>query len=262
MSTHWMRTSLTAIAAAALLTACGGGGGGGGGDDDGGELPPSTGEGSFAGRVVDSQGTAVPNEFFNIVVLSNGSYYGVLSSTTNAGVRGLLQGSGSFSNPVFTSSSGQAFSFGNSAAPVNATVNYAVAQATIVGSSTISNASNTLVRFRADFEPDYNQPASFATLAGSYSGQVLRGAGPAPWTLTVNSSGVFAATTGSCQINGAFVVRPGGKAIFDFSATYDQASCGSSATFTGIGYNSGANDVVLTAVRADRGDALFGVLGR
>lgn len=268
MSKHWMFVSTAAVAAAALVSACGGGGGGGGDPIFGGPILPN-GEGFFDGVVTDASGTAIPNEFFNVVILDNQRYFATLS-TLGAGVSTVIEGTGSFTNPSFSSTGARAYRLRSGVAASSATLNHAQNVSTVSGNLRVpATAPDTdLIRYRAGFLTGYNTPASLTTLAGVYSGSVSRVAVGAPsWTLSIGPTGTFTAAQGSCLINGSFTPRPGGRAIFNFSASYDAASCaGDSSSFTGVGYNTtgtgGTVGVVITAVTAGRSDALFGVLAR
>lgn len=269
MPKHWMFVSTAAVAAAALVSACGGGGGGGGDPIFGGPILPN-GEGFFAGFVTDAAGASIPGEFFNVVILDNQRYFATLSTTPGPGVTTIIEGTGSFTNPSFSSPGARAYGLRSGLAPSMASLNHAQTVSTVSGNLRIPpTAPDTdLIRYRAGFETGYNSAASLTTLAGVYSGSVSRVAVGSPsWTLSIGPTGTFTAAQGSCLINGSFTPRPGGRAIFNFSASYDAASCaGDSSSFTGVGYNTtgtgGTLGVVLTAVTAGRSDALFGVLAR
>ena len=51
----------------------------------------------------------------------------------------------------------------------------------------------------------------------------------------------------------------GTTATFNLTVSYDQATCGTAITVSGIAGQSGTNGIVFAATRADRSNAFFGV---
>jgi len=239
------RTLAIATLALTLLQACGGGGGGGSGSSAAGA------EGAWEGTA-SSNGTALD---LSLVVLSNGHYYGVYSQ--DGAAYGLLEGNGSASGSTFTSSNGRDFPFGSGAyVPFTLSAGF-TPKTSINGTAQYSGFAAT---FTATYDAGYEVPASLTAVAGVYSGSAGSLLGVSDVGITINSSGAITATdTSGCQLSGTLTPRNGTTATFNLTVRYDQATCGTDITVSGIAGQSGTNGIVFAATRADRSNAFFGV---
>ena len=236
----------TAALTLTLLQACGGGG-----SDSGSGSSAAGAEGAWEGTA-SSNGTSLD---LSLVVLSNGHYYGVYSQ--GGAAYGLLEGNGSASGSTFTSSNGRDFPFGNGAyVPFTLSAGF-TPKATISGTSQYSGFAAT---FTAAYDAGYEVPASLAAVAGSYSGSAGTLLGVSDVSITVSTSGAITATdTSGCQVSGTLTPRNSTTATFNLTVSYDQATCGTAITVSGIAGQSGTNGLVFAATRADRSNAFFGV---
>jgi hypothetical protein len=203
--------------AAALLAACGGG------SDE--VSSPAFASGlwrgaSSAGRDVDG------------VVLQDGSYYFLYSAAGTPGVTGgFVQGTGRFVGTTFTSSDLRDYS-------VEGAGVQAGSLAAEVRPKTALRADITTTRLRQVFDTSYDsryeRPASLATLAGSYTGEVAFSLGRRPATFTVTPTGQVSTTINGCAIGGQVAPRAEGD-VYDLTIVFSGAPCVfPNWTFTGV----------------------------
>lgn len=246
--------SVVGLIAATALTACGGGGG-----DSSASTGP-TAEGVYGGTLTGSTSNA-----FNLLVLENGEFWAMYGTNTSNTlyVRGFVQGSGTSSNGVFSSTNAKDFGFTPAlAGTVNATYN-----ATTPSISGTVASSQGSVGFSggtiAGSLYTYNTPASLSTISGSWSLTSLTGEGI---SLSVATNGAFTATSsGGCSMSGTVAPRASGKNVFNLSLTFGAAPCalsGQTASGIAVAYplSSGGTQLVIGAVDSTRtyGAAAFG----
>lgn len=216
-----MNKSLATIGVlCAFLAACGGS------DDDNAEppAPPSSAEGFWLGRT--STGMDV-----QLAVLENGETWGVYSS--RGMVAGALIGNTSTDG---TRLSGSGLDFNLSSRNVS--------KGTYSGSftpkSNVSIALSNGTSFTGTYSSVYDQPASLAALAGTFSGGGVTGTtAPQTITVTISSSGaVTLPASGGCGASGTTSPRPSGKNVFDLSITFQGSTCalGHGATVRGVAF--------------------------
>lgn len=212
---------LLMIGAATVLTACGGGGG-----STAPAAPPPlvTAEGFWEGPA--STGASVA-----LAVLENGETWGVY--TSGSFIAGALYGTTNSSGTTLTGS-GKDFNI------PSRSVTTATYNGTFVAKSSIRVATSGGSTFTGNYVAAYDQPASLAALAGTFSGQGVSGnSSTQTIPVTISTSGaVTVPTSGGCGASGTVSPRATGKNIFDVSVTFNGTTCalGDGTVTKGVGY--------------------------
>ncbi|HEX2543816.1 MAG TPA: hypothetical protein VHL79_02995 [Ramlibacter sp.] len=206
--------------AAALLVACGGG------DDD---RSPALASGAWRGTSDTGRDVAG-------LVLHDGSYYLLYSVVGSAATPGgFVQGTGRFEGDEFVSTDLRDYNVegvGTQAGTLVADVFPTTAFRARVATPRTPQSFDT--QAATDFAP-----ASLATLAGSYTGQVGFSLGFRPGTFTVTSAGAVSTNINGCDITGSTSPRAEGN-VYDLTMTFGGAPCVfPNVTFTGIAYVRG-----------------------
>lgn len=225
-----------ALATVAALTACGGGGSDSASTNSNTNptppIPAKSAEGFWNGKA--SSGFDV-----SLAVLENGETWGVY--TKGGFIYGALYGQTTSSNGALTGTS-KDFDLRSG------TVASSDYSGTYTGQNNISirAAGGTIT---ANYSANYDQPATLAALAGTYSGQgVATGALPQSTPITISPSGILNMPSSlGCAASGTVTPRPGGKNVFNLSITFSGASCalGNGATASGVGYYEGGKFLAM-----------------
>lgn len=234
------------LASILLASACGGGG-----FDVTAPSPSPTAQGLWIGTTNTGRtGTAL--------VFSDGSYYVIYSPVGNSTtIAGVVQGSGTSSSGTFFSSNARDFNLeglGVLAATVSASYS---SKQSFNGSITYSTGGS--VTFTTAYDAAYENAASLAVLAGTYTGQVVSSAGIENATLTVSTNGAISgASSLGCSATGTASPRTDGNA-YNLSITFGAAPCiFANQTFAGIGYfNSATKRLYAAAPNAARTDGVL-----
>jgi len=172
-------------------------------------------------------GTTSLGETVRAIVLDDGTYYILYSDPHGARDAGVLQGSASAAGGQFTSPDGLDFPIAiaaetiGSAKPVTLSGSY-VAKSTLQLAIVEGTVTRTLT---ASYDATYDQPASLAAAAGSYSGYTGHAGGALNATFTVDSSGRLAGENSACAFSGT-VTPHGSVGVFDFTvAAAGQGLC-------------------------------------
>lgn len=212
---------LLLICVASVLSACGGGGG----STAPTTLPPAvTAEGFWEGPASTSASVA-------LAILENGETWGVY--TSGSFIAGALYGQTNSSGSALTGS-GKDFNI-----PARS-VTAATYNGTFVAKSSIRVATSAGTTFTGNYVAAYDQPASLAALAGTFSGQGVSGnSSPQTIPVTISAAGaVSVPTSGGCGASGMVSPRATGKNIFDVSVTFNGTTCalGDGTVTKGVGY--------------------------
>ena len=179
-----------------------------------------TAEGFYSGSI-----TGAKSSGFQLLVLENGDFWGLYGNPISAkfSISGLVQGSGTSNNGVFTSSNLKDFGvFPSVAGALNAT--YDATAKTITGTG-ITGAANASFNGgpAANSLYNYTIAASLTNIAGSWLLTTLSGA-----TVNINiaATGTFSAVENNgCQFSGKITPRASGKNVFDTATTFGPAPC-------------------------------------
>lgn len=224
-----MKTRISIVAATLALAACGGGG----------DAPaastgtPATAEGFWTGTT--SNGWTA-----NLAILETGETWGVYSSGST--IYGALYGN--------TSSNGTALTGTGSDFNVPArTVTPGTYSGTFSSKASISVTTSGGVTFSGTYGTAYDQAATLASLAGTFSGTgVSGGSSVQAASVTISSSGVVSTPVANgCSASGTASPRPSGKNIFNVAITFTGTNCalGNGTVTTGIGYYDAATQRLL-----------------
>jgi hypothetical protein len=220
-----------AAVASALVIGCGGGG-----SSDSGSITPAPvakAEGAYEGTM--SSGYA-----FNALVLENDEFWALYGQQSGGTlyVYGLLQGNGS-SNGTHFAGPVRDFFYNGAVVAGNLAATY-VPRTTLNGSATEGTQTVTFsgsAISTANF--NYDQPASLAAVAGSWTGGTLNGS---VGTVNISSTGVIAGSTSGCTFTGNLSPRASGKNVFNATITMGPAPCTApGVTGTGIALNYRTN---------------------
>lgn len=233
-----MKTRMAAIAASAVLAACGGGG------DEGPASP--TAEGFWSGSTTTGVGVS-------LAILENGETWGIY--TSGGGIAGALYGN--------TRSSGNSLSGSGSDFNIpSRTTASATYSGTFSPKSSISVNTSGGVSFTGTYGTAYDQPASLAAVAGSFSGVGVSGSSPVQGvSVTISPTGIVTVPASlGCSASGSAAPRASGKNIFNVSVTFSGSTCalGNGATATGVAYYDAATqDLLVLALNSAKTDGFI-----
>jgi hypothetical protein len=181
-------------------------------------------------------GTTSNNQTVKAIILDDGTYYLLYSNAGDTTEAGVVQGSSSAISGKFTSS--DAVDFPTSVVTVSG-------GATAVSGSYISRSSLQLTMveptgtrsFSASYDATYEQPASLAAIAGSYTGTSGHVSDPFPMTASIDLNGHIMVTHPLCTFVGTAVPH-GSVNVFDLSVTTTSGVClnGTGNTVNGVLY--------------------------
>lgn len=241
---------LTALAAALVLSACGGGGGG---DVDGTTTTPTTTTASAEGFWV---GTTAKGTTVNLAILENGETWGLYgnSSSLTGAVYGITSTSG-----TSLSGSGYGFDF------VTRTSGSGTYTGNVTTKDRISmNVSDGTI-LTGTYDPSYEQPASVASVAGTYTGWAVTGSiDPQATTVVVdvngNISSSFVSGSLTCTTSGTATPRASGKNIFNLQLTFTGNYCalGNGTVVNGVAtYDSVNRQLIAMGLNSAKSDGLI-----
>lgn len=228
------------------LVACGGGGGGGAAPTP---TPTASAEGFWVGTT--SKGTAV-----NLAILENGETWGLYGSST--GVTGAVYGTTSTSGTSL-SGSGSGFNF------VTRTSGNGTFTGTVTTKGSISFNVSDGTALTGTYDASYEQPASLASLAGTYTGQAVTATiFPQSTTVVVDVNGNISSSVISgnlsCTTTGKATPRASGKNVFNVQMTFAGNFCalGNGTVVNGVAtYNTVNRQLIAIALNTAKTDGLI-----
>ena len=228
-----------------LLSACGGGGDSASSPTPA-PAPTATAEGFWEGPA--STGVSVA-----LAVLETGETWGVY--TSSGAVVGALYGTTTSSGTTL-SGSGKDFNI------PSRSVGSGTYSGTFAAKSIINVATSTGSTFSGAYKTAYDQPASLAALAGTFSGVGVSGTSPVQTvSVTISPSGSITVPSSlGCSAAGTSTPRPSGKNIFDLTMTFTGSNCalGNGAATTGIAYYDAiTRRVTVMAMNATKSDGFI-----
>ena len=241
-----LKANLTAFAvislAAIAFTGCGGGG-------SGNSSSTESAQGFWIGQT--SKGTVV-----NLVVLENGEVWGIYGSSL--GVTGAVYGN-AITNGAAFSGSGIGFNF------VTRTSNNGNFTGTVKTKESINLSVSDGTVMSGTYDARYEQSASLANLAGTYTGQaVSANIAPQFTTVVVDVNGNIFSTNISgnlvCTTTGKATPRATGKNVFDVQTTSTGNNCalGNGTVVNGVGtYDAVKHQLIAMGLNASKTDGLM-----
>lgn len=238
---------LTALAAALVLSACGGGGG------DEATTAPTTTTASAEGFWV---GTTAKGTTVNLAILENGETWGLYGNPSS--LTGAVYGITS-TNGTSLSGSGYGFDF---VTRTSGSGTY-TGNVTTKGSISMNVSDGTMLT--GTYDASYEQPASVASVAGTYTGWAVTGS-IAPQATTVvidvngNISSNFVSGNLSCATSGTATPRASGKNIFNLQLTFTGNYCalGNGTVVTGVAtYDSVNRQLIAMSLNSAKSDGLI-----
>ncbi|MEO8485085.1 MAG: hypothetical protein ABI585_01990 [Betaproteobacteria bacterium] len=180
-------------------------------------------------------GTTNTGRTLVVVVLDDASFAAIYTHPGQPFVfAGAIQGSSTSVNGVFTSVDAKDFSFAaHAVGPGSVQADY-VPKDTMSGSETGISGTET---FTVDYDDTYDQPATLAALAGSYTGSLSSVGGQQLATMTIAAGGaVTGGTASGCTFAGTAAPR-GSVNLYNVGVTFGGGTCPlAGATVTLIGY--------------------------
>ncbi|MDR3454969.1 MAG: hypothetical protein P4L96_19575 [Rhodoferax sp.] len=191
-----------------------------------------------------------------VVVLENGETWGIATQTGTNPSAGALYGNTTSSGTTL-SGTGSQFNL------VSGTVTSASYAGTFVAKSSITVNLSDGSTFNGTYNPEYDQPASLAALAGTFSGGGLTRNSSALVSVTVDPSGAITVPISQgCSASGTATPRPSGKNVFNVTVTFNGTSCalGDGTSTSGIAlYESTSRSLLLWALNGATSDGfIFG----
>jgi hypothetical protein len=190
-------------------------------------------------------------------VFDDGAYWVLYSAVGNPSeIAGVVQGTATVGNGVFTSSNGRDFNLeGLGVSPASVSGTFAT-QATLNG--TISYSGGTVVTFSSVYDPTFELAPSLSGVAGTFSGSVAFSGGVQAATTTVASSGALTGSAGGCSFTGMLTPRTDANA-FSGSITFGPAPClFPGQTFSGVAfYDAAARRLYAVAPNSARTDGVL-----
>lgn len=180
-------------------------------------------------------GAADNNREVSAVTLSDGRYFAVYSTAgAPATIGGAVQGTATASGgDTLTSSDLLSFSVESNGATSTGTFTaQVVPRFVLAGTATVPNQPVT--SFQANYESDFDRPATLAGVAGSYTGEAGFALGIRPATFNIDANGGVTSVINGCNIAGNVTPRSEGD-VFDLSVTFSGPPCVlPNLTFTGV----------------------------
>ena len=208
--------------------------------------PQASPEGFWVGRA--STGTDV-----FLAVLDDGKTWGLYQSGST--IVGALAGDTSFSGNQL-SGSGRDFNL------LSRTVSPGTYAGTFSAKSYVDVRLSNGTTFTGSYDARYDQPASSAAVAGSFSGAGVTGTtAPQAVAISISSSGqVTMPSTQGCGASGTMLPRASGKNVYDVAITFQGSTCalGNGATVRGIAfYDSTQRNLWALALNGARTDGFI-----
>jgi hypothetical protein len=222
-----MTTVAAAVSIAVVLSACGGGG-----DSAPAPTPPPpptipAPEGAYSGT--DSTGYELTT-----INLENGSSWGIYGHTVNSNSvpYGLVQANGAYNSGSYAASDGRSYYRDGTVTAGTVSASYTSGGA-FNGSVTSPSGTVTFVTNALSSTTfNYNQPASLASVAGTWTGSTLDGSGT---TISVTSAGAVTGSSAGCAFTGTIAPRPSGKNVFNLTLTFANSAACAAPGQTGTG---------------------------
>ena len=195
------------------------------------------------------------NRTLTTAVLDDGTYYFFYSSAVNPNqIAGVIQGTGTSNNGIFTSPNTKDFGIG--VAVQDATISADAAARQFFNGSIAYSGAGT-VTFTSSYNTAYDTAPTVASLAGRYTGQAGSSGGVQTANITAAADGTFTGIEQStCTFTGKITARTRGN-VFDQSMTFGGAPCFSpNSTFQGIVYfDTPTSQLYAAAPNSSRTDA-------
>jgi hypothetical protein len=175
---------------------------------------------------------------------------------------GVVQGNSTSNNGNFVSTNGLDYSLTGGVAPVAVAASYR-AKISLQGTVT-PQAGGSPLTFTSTYEPAYETPANGSLVQGVWRGRLVSGE---TYTLNVAPSGSFTgAGSSGCTYTGNIVPRPGGRAVYNVSVTFNGGVCLlGTQTINGIGVVAGtptAPQLYAAALNPSRSAGFVLITGR
>jgi hypothetical protein len=193
------------------------------------------------------------NRAISGLVLDDGVYWILYSTAGDPSIlEGLIQGSSSSQNGLFTSSDTKDFNLGTGLLAATITGTYSAKQS--LNGTIVYPQNNTQSTFTTTYDSDYELVPNMDAVAGTYTGLVTASESA---TITVTSTGgISGGTSTGCLFTGTFSPRAHGN-VFNVTITFGaQPACtiGPEAV-NGIGYyDAGTKQLTSAALTIDKTD--------
>lgn len=191
-------------------------------------------EGSWAGTI---DTPAAGSRSLQAAVLADGSFWMVYSRAGSGGVAGIVQGTGTTTDGVFTADDATLLSLEDGGLAGTADLSATFTTGSRFGGTLTPAAGETPVSlpapatFSSLYQLAYDTAATLRDLAGHYSGNITTRAGTESATVTIDEAGTIAgASSSGCSIAGHADGEARGN-IFQLSAQFgSEPACGPNAT--------------------------------
>jgi hypothetical protein len=201
------------------------------------------------------QGTTNFNQTVAGIVLADGTSYFLYTQPGNNIVAGVVLGNATFNSGTLSAPNARDFNITPSGTVIAATINGTYVQGSTINATIAESATSEMVSLA--FDPRYNQAASVAAAAGTYSASVGSLAGWQNTTLTLSSNGSIVGGGNGCTFSG-FATPHGAVNVIDVSVTFNGGAClfGTSTIYGVAFYDPAIRTLYGAAPNAGRTDAL------
>lgn len=201
-------------------------------------------------------GTTATGTIVNLAILENGETWGLYGSS--ASLSGAVYGNTSISG---TSLIGSGFGF-DFATRTSGSGTY-TGSVTTKGSISLNVSDGT--KLTGTYDASYDQPASVASVAGTYMGwAVTGGIAPQATTVVVDANGNISSSVVSgnlsCTTSGKATPRASGKNVYNVQITFTGNNCalGNGTVVNGVAtYNAANKQVIAMALNSTKSDGLI-----
>jgi len=234
--------AVSMLATLSALPACGGGGGSSG-------FTPTAAAGLY-----ESTGGATPA--FEVLVLDSGRTYAIygMNSTTPVPAGGVIVADVATSGTTFSASDVHDFNLSSHTLSTGTAAGSFVARTSITG--TVTYGGGTTANFGGSYSTTFDQAASLSSLAATYGGETADVGGTKASVVTVDGSGLIAATsTGGCSYAGVATPHGSGN-VFDVTINFQSGCTESGNTLRGHAFVS-HNVLYLVVVNGDLSHAVL-----
>ena len=207
----------------------------------------NTAEGAWAGR-------SNRNQLIFGFILDTGATYFFYTAPGTYNISGVIQGTFNSANGYFSSMDAKDFA-------VNIGVFNVAASGTYVPKTTIGGSlvePGNSVTFAGSYDASYDQPASLADAAGTYSGNVASSLGWQSVTFAISPSGSLTGSAQGCTFSGTATPH-GAVNVFDVAVRFNGGFCqfGTSTLYGFAHYDADTRVIQGAAPNASRSDGIM-----
>ncbi len=217
-------------------------------------VPPASGGNASAQGIWT--GTTNTNQTVAGIVLSDGTSYFLYTPSGTSTVAGVVLGNATFISGAISATNARDFNISPYGVAFAATISGNYVQGSTINATVLE--AGTTGTISLTYDSRYDQPASLAAAAGTYSASVGSLGGWQNTTLTLSSNGTIVGGGNGCTFSGAATTH-GSVNVFDVQVTFNGGAClfGTSTIYGVAFYDPAIRTLYGTAPNTARTDALI-----